>query len=94
MNTIQAKIPAYGMPKLEGAVNKPEIVRVMPPMEGDMPNHGAQQKSNPVRPLAALRSILRRCPVWMWSRASPVQDSPAVVLLRCLRFRGWILWTC
>ena len=41
-----------------------------------MPNHGAPAKSNPVRPLAALQSILRRCPVWMWSRASPVQDSP------------------
>ena len=36
MNTIQAKIPAYGMPALEGPVNKPEKVNMMPPM-GDMP---------------------------------------------------------
>ena len=50
MNTIQAKIPAYGMPKLEGAVNKPEIVRVMPPMEGDMPNHGAPAEIKPCPP--------------------------------------------
>ena len=50
MNTIQAKIPAYGMPKLEGAVNKPEIVRVMPPMEGGMPNHGAPAEIKPCPP--------------------------------------------
>ena len=36
MNTIQAKIPAYGMPVLEGPINKPEKVNMMPPM-GDMP---------------------------------------------------------
>lgn len=28
MNTIQAKLPAYGMPVLEGPVNKPEVVDV------------------------------------------------------------------
>ena len=39
MNTIQAKIPAYGMPVLEGPVNKPEKVNMMPPM-GDMPGPG------------------------------------------------------
>jgi hypothetical protein len=31
MNTIQAKIPAYGMPVLAGPVNKPEKVNAMPP---------------------------------------------------------------
>ena len=36
MNTIQTKIPAYGMPVLAGPVNKPEKVNMMPPM-GDMP---------------------------------------------------------
>ena len=36
MNTIAAKVPAYGMPTLAGPVNKPEKVSMMPPM-GDMP---------------------------------------------------------
>lgn len=36
MNTICEKRPAYGMPTLEGPVNKPEKVSMMPPM-GDMP---------------------------------------------------------
>lgn len=34
MNTIGAKVPAYGMPVLEGPVNKPEKVSMMPPMGG------------------------------------------------------------
>ena len=42
MNTIQAKIPAYGMPLLEGPVNKPEKVSMMPPM-GDMPGPGGPE---------------------------------------------------
>ena len=39
MNTIAAKVPAYGMPTLAGPVNKPEKVSMMPPM-GDMPKDG------------------------------------------------------
>lgn len=42
MNTIKAKLPAYGMPTLEGAVNKPEKVSMMPPM-GDMPGPGGPE---------------------------------------------------
>ncbi len=39
MNTIVAKIPAYGMPVLEGPAT-PEKVSMMPPM-GDMPGPDA-----------------------------------------------------
>ncbi len=42
MNTIKAKLPAYGMPTLEGSVNKPEKVSMMPPM-GDMPGPGGPE---------------------------------------------------
>lgn len=38
MNTIIEKAPAYGMPTLAGAINKPEKVSMMPPMgDGPMP---------------------------------------------------------
>lgn len=38
MNTIGEKSPAYGMPTLAGAINKPEKVSMMPPMgDGPMP---------------------------------------------------------
>ena len=54
MNTIQAKIPAYGMPVLEGPVNKPEPVDVrammMAQMGDDMP------------PLAPPPAEIKPCP--------------------------------
>ena len=58
MNTIQAKIPAYGMPVLEGPVNKPEKVNMMPPM-GDMPGPGGP---GDMPPMPGAPAEIKPCP--------------------------------
>ncbi len=57
MHTILAKAPAYGMPNLEGAVNKPEKVNMMPPM-GDMPGPGPGD----MPPMPGTPAEIKPCP--------------------------------
>ncbi len=59
MNTIIERIPAYGMPTLEGPVNKPEKVSMKPPM-GDMPGPGGPGGMPPMGAPAAKE--LKPCP--------------------------------
>ena len=61
MNTIQAKIPAYGMPALEGPVNKPEKVNMMPPM-GDMPGPGEPGGPGDMPPMPGAPAEIKPCP--------------------------------
>ena len=105
MNTIHAKFPAFGMPVLEGPVNKPEVadVRLMmlemmnkeraekglPPQSLD--DFGAPPAKEPPRPQppVAPQSIQPLSLAPTSSPALPAPVSPAADLPRLLPSPEW-----